>query len=167
MQNNNNNNFTLFSNELSGQATLSSVFNGFGCTGQNLSPQFHWSNAPEGTKSFALTLFDPDAPTGSGWWHWLIFNIHAKETELLSGAGDVTAQKAPLGSIQSVNDYGQVGYGGPCPPVGHGIHQYIFTLYALDVEHLDLDASANPALVGFNLNAHAIQKASLVMYYKR
>lgn len=159
--------FTLYSNDLSGQATETAVFNGFGCTGKNLSPQLHWANAPEGTKSFAITLFDPDAPTGSGWWHWLIFNINAKETELVSGAGNVNAQLAPLGSTQSLNDYGEVGYGGPCPPVGHGIHQYIFTLYALDVEQLELNSSANPALVGFNLNAHAIQKASLVMYHKR
>ncbi len=159
--------FTLFSKEISGQATLSQVFNGFGCTGNNISPQLFWASAPEGTKSFAITLFDPDAPTGSGWWHWLIFNIPSDCSELPSGAGNPQSGLAPIGAVQSITDYGTNGYGGPCPPQGHGIHQYIFTIHALDVDKIDLDEKANPALVGFNINAHTIQKASLVMYYKR
>ena len=160
-------NFTLLSNELSGQAVENQVFNGFGCTGSNMSPQLHWVSPPAGTKSFALTLFDPDAPTGSGWWHWLIFNIPQTCHELVSDTGNLQSKKAPQGCVQSINDYGALGYGGPCPPTGHGIHQYIFTLHALDVEKLDLSENANPALVGFNINAHTIQKTSLVMYHKR
>lgn len=159
--------FTLFSSEITGQAALSQVFNGFGCTGSNLSPQLSWESAPEGTKSLALTLYDPDAPTGSGWWHWLIFNIPVDCKELPSGAGNPNSGLAPQGSVQSKTDYGTVGYGGPCPPVGHGIHQYIFTIHALDIDKIELDENSNPALVGFNINAHTIEKASLVMYYKR
>lgn len=159
--------FTLLSAELSGQTKENQIFNGFGCTGNNVSPQLHWVSAPEGTKSFALTLYDPDAPTGSGWWHWLIFNIPHSCHELVSDAGNLQSKKSPDGCTQSINDYGSFGYGGPCPPEGHGIHQYIFTLHALDTEKLDLYENANPALVGFNINAHTIQKTSLVMYHKR
>jgi Raf kinase inhibitor-like YbhB/YbcL family protein len=159
--------FTLLSTELSGQAEENQVFNGFGCTGSNISPQLYWVSPPAGTKSFALTLFDPDAPTGSGWWHWLIFNIPHTCNELVSDAGNPESNKAPEGCIQSINDYSAFGYGGPCPPPGHGIHQYIFTLHALDIEKLVLSEKANPALVGFNINAHTIQKTSLVMYHKR
>jgi hypothetical protein len=161
------NNFTLFSNDLGGQATITEEFDGFGCTGKNKSPHLKWSGAPSNTKSFALTLFDPDAPTGSGWWHWLVFDIPTTISEFDSGAGDINSNLLPAQTIQSLTDYGTHGYGGPCPPQGHGIHQYIFTLYALDVESLGLDKNANAASVGFNINMHTIAKASLVMYYKR
>lgn len=159
--------FTLKSKDLGGQATEKQVFNGFGCSGANISPQLSWENPPEGTKSFAVTMYDPDAPTGSGWWHWLMFDIPATTRELPTNAGDVRQNLAPKGAIQSVTDFGTRGYGGPCPPPGHGRHQYIITVYALKVEKLGLDSSATPALVGYNLNAHAIQKASIVMYYGR
>ena len=159
--------FTLKSKDIGGQATMQQVFNGFGCTGGNVSPQLSWENAPEGTKSFAVTIHDPDAPTGSGWWHWLIFDIPASAKELVSNAGNVEKNLAPLGSIQSMTDFGKVGYGGPCPPERHGFHQYMITIYALNADKLGLDKNANAATVGFYINANTIQKASLVMYYKR
>lgn len=159
--------FTLKSRDIGGQATEKQVFNGFGCSGANISPQLSWENPPKGTKSFAVTMYDPDAPTGSGWWHWLMFDIPATTRELPTNAGDVKQNLAPKGAIQSVTDFGTRGYGGPCPPPGHGRHQYIITVYALKVEKLGLDSTATPALVGYNLNANAIQKASIIMYYGR
>lgn len=159
--------FTLFSNDIGGQGTINEAFDGFGCTGKNQSPHLEWKNPPPSTKSFALTLFDPDAPTGSGWWHWLVFDIPAALVQLPQGAGNVDAKILPSQVVQSINDYSITGYGGPCPPQGHGFHQYIFTLFALDVESLQLSKETNPAVVGFNINAHTIEKASLIMYYKR
>jgi Raf kinase inhibitor-like YbhB/YbcL family protein len=159
--------FTLKSKDIGGQATMKQVFNGFGCTGDNISPQLWWENAPKDTKSFALTMYDPDAPTGSGWWHWVIFDIPANITELKSGAGDLSKKLAPAGSIQSKTDFGGTGYGGPCPPEGHGFHTYIFTIYALNVDKLGLDENAAAPYVGFNINSHIIEKATIVMYYKR
>ena len=159
--------FTLRSNDVGGQATEKQVFNGFGCSGANVSPQLSWESAPEGTKSYAVTMYDPDAPTGSGWWHWLIFDMPATTQQLPSNAGNVGANLAPVGSIQSMTDFGQPGYGGPCPPAGHGSHKYIITVFALKVEKLGLDEKAPPALVGYNLNANTIQKASIIMYYGR
>ncbi|NBB89073.1 MAG: YbhB/YbcL family Raf kinase inhibitor-like protein [Bacteroidetes bacterium] len=159
--------FTLSSEDLGGQATRTQEFDGFGCDGENVSPQLSWENAPEGTKSFAITMYDPDAPTGSGFWHWVVFDIPADITELKTNAGDVELNLAPEGAIQSVTDYGIRGYGGPCPPKGHGIHQYIITVHALKTESLGLDANANAAVVGFNLWNHTLAKASLVAYYER
>ncbi len=161
------NTFTLTSNDLGGQATITEEFNGFGCTGQNKSPQLSWKNAPEGTKSFAVTMYDPDAPTGSGWWHWLVFDIPANTNELVAGAGDVTLKLTPEGTIQSITDYGANGYGGPCPPEGHGIHQYIITVYALKTDTLGLNKDTNPAVVGYYLWNNALAKASIVTYYQR
>lgn len=159
--------FTLKSSELGGQATLEQVFGGFGCTGENISPQLSWENAPKGTKSFAITMYDPDAPTGSGWWHWVAFDIPMNTTELKSGAGSTKANLLPKGVIQSMTDYGTTGYGGPCPPEGHGFHTYIITIYALNTETLGLDEKANPALAGYMINSKTIEKASIVAYYKR
>lgn len=159
--------FTLKSNDVGGQATEKQVFIGFGCSGANVSPQLRWENPPAGTKSFAVTMYDPDAPTGSGWWHWLIFDIPASAKELPSNAGDPKNNLAPKGSIQSTTDFGATGYGGPCPPLGHGSHQYIITIYALKVDKLGLDEKAQPAMVGYNIRANTIQKASIVMYYGR
>jgi Raf kinase inhibitor-like YbhB/YbcL family protein len=159
--------FTLKSNDVGGQATVKQVFNGFGCTGGNVSPELNWEHAPEGTKSFAVTMYDPDAPTGSGWWHWVMFDIPATVHELKSGAGTPGSADEPKGSVQSTTDFGKPGYGGPCPPEGGGFHQYLITVYALKTDHLGLDKSASPALVGYNLNANLIEKASIVVYYKR
>lgn len=159
--------FTLKSKDLSGQAVNQQVFNGFGCNGENISPQLYWEHVPSGTKSFGITVFDPDAPTGSGWWHWLIFDIPASVTELKSDAGNSSKSIAPKESIQSMTDFNKIGYGGPCPPEGDSPHQYIVTIYALKVDKLGLDKNINPATVGFYLNQNAIAKASLVFYYKR
>ena len=154
--------FTLKSNDLGGQATNRQFFNGFGCHGENISPELHWENAPAGTKAFAVTIYDKDAPTGSGFWHWLIFNIPANVMELKSDAGDPAKGLTPAGSIQSVTDFGKMGYGGPCPPAGP-IHEYLITVFALK-STLNLDANTNPALVGFNLWGNTLAKASVVMY---
>ena len=159
--------FTLRSADVGGQATMDQVFNGFGCTGANRSPQLAWSNAPEGTKSFAITMYDPDAPTGSGWWHWVVFDIPSSTKELAAGAGSSGSTDMPVGAIQSLTDFGGVGYGGPCPPPGHGQHRYIITIHALDVEKLGLDAKAGAPMVGFNLNQHTLAKASILFYYGR
>jgi Raf kinase inhibitor-like YbhB/YbcL family protein len=159
--------FTLKSQDLTGQVGSQQVLNGFGCTGENLSPQLAWENAPAGTKSFAITFYDRDAPTGSGWWHWVVFDIPATSTELKRGAGDVSKKLLPGGAIQSITDFGSAGYGGPCPPQGDRPHQYIITIYALKTNTLGLDATASPALVGYYLNGSTLAKASIVAYYQR
>lgn len=159
--------FTLKSMDIGGQLTEDQVFSGFGCTGKNISPSLSWINAPKNTKSFAFTLYDPDAPTGSGWWHWVVFNIPSDVKELKPDAGNLKKGLAPKGSIQSRTDFGAPGFGGACPPQGDKPHRYIFTVYALDVAKLDLDANAPAAMVGYFLNAHVIAKASLIAYYGR
>ncbi|MFD2943422.1 YbhB/YbcL family Raf kinase inhibitor-like protein [Flavobacterium notoginsengisoli] len=157
--------FTLSSKDLGGETTKVQEFNGFGCSGENQSPQLSWKNAPEGTKSFAVTMYDPNAPTGSGFWHWVVVDIPANVSELVTNAG--TKNLVPKGAIQSVTDYGIKGFGGPCPPVGHGFHQYIITVYALKIDKLGTDDNTNPAVVGFNLWNQTLAKASIVAYYKR
>lgn len=159
--------FTLMSDDLGGQLTENQVFSGFGCSGKNISPGLEWKNVPENTKSFAVTVYDPDAPTGSGWWHWVIFNIPAGVTELKADAGNPEKGLAPKDSVQSMTDFGKTGFGGACPPAGDAPHRYIFTVYALSVEKLDLNEKAAPALVGFMLNQNVIAKASLMAYYGR
>jgi Raf kinase inhibitor-like YbhB/YbcL family protein len=161
--------FTLSSPDMraGGRVAVKQVFNGFGCTGNNVSPELHWSGVPADAKSLALTVYDPDAPTGSGWWHWVIFNMDPKTTGLPANAGDPKAQLAPAGSVQGRTDYGSTGYGGPCPPVGDKPHRYIFTLYALDMDQLPLDQTAPAAMVGFYLNRHTIQKVRMTVLYGR
>lgn len=150
-----------------GVIKIEQAFDGWGNTGKNLSPELHWSGAPAGTQSFALTVHDPDAPTQSGFWHWLLFDIPANVTSLAAGAGDPSRGLAPKGSIQGRNDFGAFGYGGPCPPVGHGPHHYTFTLYALAVPKLGLDASASAAAISFTVIANAIGKATTSGYFSR
>lgn len=157
--------FTLTSKDLGGEASKIQEFNGFGCSGENQSPHLSWKNAPEGTKSFAVTMYDPDAPTGSGFWHWIVVDIPANVNELVTNAG--TKNLVPKGAIQSITDYGIKGFGGPCPPVGHGYHQYIITVYALKTNKLGTDENTNAAVVGFNLWSQTLAKASIVAYYKR
>lgn len=159
--------FALTSPDLrdGGAVAPAQVLNGFGCTGANVSPALVWTDPPAGTKSLALTVYDPDAPTGSGWWHWVVFNIPASARALPSGAGSGKAA-LPAGAVQSRTDFGAPGYGGPCPPPGKP-HRYVFTLFALDVERLDLQPDAPAAMVGFNLNAHALGTASLTATYGR
>ncbi|MFZ5564978.1 MAG: YbhB/YbcL family Raf kinase inhibitor-like protein [Thermodesulfobacteriota bacterium] len=159
--------FTLKSDALKGQLTQDQVYSGFGCSGKNISPALSWTDAPAGTKSFAVTMYDPDAPTGSGWWHWIIFNIPADVRALPSDAGNPGKKLAPAGSVQSLTDFGAPGFGGACPPPGDKPHRYIFTVHALNVEKLDLDAKTPPAMAGFTLNQHTIAKASLMAYYGR
>ncbi len=156
-------NFTLTSSDLKGQLTKKQEFNGFGCSGENISPQLSWENAPKGTKSFAITVYDPDAPTGSGWWHWVVFDIPSNKTTLASGFGNSDSKEA----IQSITDYGKTGFGGACPPVGDKAHRYIFTVHALDIETLGLDKNTNAATVGYYINSHSIAKASIISYYNR
>ena len=143
------------------------VFSGFGCTGKNISPALYWEGAPEGTKSFAVTVYDPDAPTGSGWWHWIIFNIPANINELPKNAGDLKSGLAPKASTQSRTDFGSSGYGGAAPPPGDKPHRYQFTVYALNIERIDLDVNASGAMVGFNLNQHVLAKSTITAYYSR
>ncbi len=161
--------FRLSSPTITDQGTIGNehVFNGFGCSGGNVSPELRWEKAPKDTKSFAVTVYDPDAPTGSGWWHWVIFNIPAKTTSLSSGAGKPDGGGAPQGSIQSMTDFGQSGYGGPCPPPGDKPHRYIFTVYALKVDQLPLEKEATGAMVGFYLNQNVLAKASITARYGR
>ncbi|MDQ7049630.1 MAG: YbhB/YbcL family Raf kinase inhibitor-like protein [Enterobacterales bacterium] len=159
--------FVLTSPDIQGQLSDEQVFNGFGCSGKNISPRLAWKNAPEATKSFALTVYDPDAPTGSGWWHWLIFDIPVSINHLDKGAGGGENSKAPKGSIQTITSFGQSGFGGACPPQGDKSHRYIFTVYALKVDKLGLDEKAGPALVGYYLNANQLAKASIMAYYGR
>ncbi|RMF08314.1 MAG: YbhB/YbcL family Raf kinase inhibitor-like protein [Candidatus Neomarinimicrobiota bacterium] len=159
--------FVLTSPDISGQLTNDQVFAGFGCEGNNISPELSWANAPAGTKSFAITVYDPDAPTGSGWWHWVVFDIPADVHMLPRNAGNVESHLAPEGVIQSMTSFGQTGFGGACPPVEDGPHAYIITVYALSVDHLGLDAQAPPEMVGFYLHTATLAKASLIAYYDR
>ena len=155
-------NMTLKSPDVKAGATiaLKHVFNGFGCTGENILPSLEWSHAPTDTKSFAITVYDPDAPTGSGWWHWLAFNIPSSVTK-------ISAQNIPAQATQSRTDYGKPGYGGPCPPVGDKPHRYIFTVYALKTDKLDLPADSSGALVGYYINQNKIAEAKLTAFFAR
>ena len=137
------------------------VFNGFGCSGKNVSPALSWSGVPDGTKSLALTVYDPDAPTGSGWWHWVVINIPVTATGLPNGAGGANSKTLPAGSRQIRNDFSAAQYGGPCPPKGDSPHRYIFTLYALNVPKIDLPADASAAYAGFNIRASALGQTRL------
>lgn len=159
--------FTLSSQNLGGEATTVQEFNGFDCSGDNKSPQLSWKNVPEGTKSFAITMYDPDAPTGSGFWHWIVFDIPANVNELVTNAGNVELDLLPQGVIQSITDYGIKGFGGPCPPMGDTPHRYIITVYALKVDKLGLNEDTMPAMVGFNLWNQTLAKASIIVYYGR
>jgi Raf kinase inhibitor-like YbhB/YbcL family protein len=160
--------FTLTSPDLSDGGTIAAaqVFNDFGCQGGNVSPALAWSGAPAGTKSFALMVHDPDAPTGSGWWHWVAYNIPPGTTSLPPGAGDPKKNLMPAGAVQGRTDYGSIGYGGPCPPPG-APHHYHFRLYALKVAKLEVPADASAALIGFNVRAQALGEAALTGLYGR
>lgn len=161
--------FGLASAEVKPGGTIASaqVYDKFGCTGSNVSPSLTWKNPPPGTHSFAVTVYDPDAPTGSGWWHWVVFDLPADTTSLPAGAGDVAAGKLPAGAVQSRTDFGTRGYGGPCPPKGDKPHHYVFTVYALKTDKLGVDANASGAMVGFALHANKIGKATFTARYGR
>ncbi|CAM4219196.1 phospholipid-binding protein, PBP family [Pedobacter westerhofensis] len=154
--------FTLKSNELGGQLTNKQFANGMGFSGENQSPQLYWENAPKETQSFAVTMYDMDAPTGSGFWHWVVFNIPTHMQELQSGAGDPASNLLPEGAVQSNTDMGTPGYAGAAPPDGPA-HRYLITVYALSSK-LELDSNATPAFVGFNMHFATLAKASLLVY---
>ena len=160
--------FTLTSTDFTEGDTLANtqVFNEFGCKGGNISPALAWSGAPAGTQSFALLMHDPDAPTGSGWWHWVVYNIPPDIGSLAAGAGDPKKGLMPKGAVQGRTDYGSVGYGGPCPPPGKP-HHYNFRLYALKVPKLEVPEGASAALIAFNVRAQALGEAQLTGMYGR
>ncbi len=157
----------LHSASLSQNATIDNkyVYKGYGCEGENLSPQVSWEGIPAEAKSLAITYYDPDAPSGSGWWHWTVFNISPSVTEIPEGASGTEAM--PKGAIEGRTDFGESKFGGSCPPVGDKPHRYFLTLHALDVEKLDLDASAPGAMVGYFINAHSIGQAQIMAAYGR
>lgn len=131
--------------------------------GQDISPQLSWSGAPAGTKSYAVTVFDPDAPTMSGFWHWSVGNIPADVTELAENAGTADGSGLPAGAFQLNHDGGARGFIGAAPPPGHGAHRYYVTVHALDVEKLDIPADASPAFFGFNRFGHTLGRATIVV----
>ena len=147
-----------------GFMSKSQEFIGFGCQGENRSPDLQWSEAPEGTKSFAVTVYDPDAPTGSGWWHWQVYNLPLSVKHLKAG---IVSEELPKGAAQGKNDYGAKEFGGACPPKGHGVHHYEFTVYAIKEDKLDIPDGASAALIGYMLNANALAKHTLTALYKR
>ncbi len=163
--------FTVTSNSfkdgdyLTKEFVLSADF-GFGCAGRNKSPHLRWSGVPAGTKSFAITCFDPDAPTGSGFWHWVVVNIPPDVTELAAGAGN-PGGKLPAGALQTRTELGNSGYLGPCPPEGDHPHRYLFTVFAVSKDKLDVAADTSPAVVGFNLHFSTLAKAAIMGLYKR
>ncbi|MBN9022118.1 MAG: YbhB/YbcL family Raf kinase inhibitor-like protein [Rhizobiales bacterium] len=156
--------FTLSSKALVDGVAPAQVSNAFGCTGGNVSPDLAWSGAPAGTKAFTLTLYDPDAPTGSGFWHWVVTDIPGDSTGLPAGAGE-DADGIPGRGMR--NDAGMRAYLGPCPPEGAGPHRYVFALTALGVDHLDVPDDASAAIVGFMTGAHALGRAELTVTYGR
>jgi Raf kinase inhibitor-like YbhB/YbcL family protein len=145
----------------------STVYAGFGCTGNNQSPELMWGGEPAGTKSFVITVFDPDAPTGVGWWHWLVFNIPATAHVLPQNAGTPAGDKLPPGSQQGYTDFGSSGYGGPCPPAGDTPHRYVFTAYALDVDRLPTGAETTGAKLSFLMKGHILAKVNLTGRFGR
>lgn len=144
----------------------SNEFNGFGGEGENISPSLSWSDAPKDAKSFAVTVFDPDAETGSGFWHWVIFDIPSTVRELPAGTGNVDQVYVP-GLKQASCDFGHMGYGGACPPEGDNPHRYIFTLHALSCEQLDINKDMPNAVIRFMINAFTISMSSVTVLYQR
>ena len=150
---------TVTSESFKDGGTIATQYAFNGCGGKNTAPQLSWSGAPSETKSFAITCFDPDAPPGSGYWHWLAFDIPANVTSLNAGAGN---DKAPAGGKSGRNDYGMQGYGGPCPPKGDTPHHYHFTVYALDVEKIEgAGGETSGASVVFMMGGHVLAKGTV------
>ncbi|MGL4993941.1 MAG: YbhB/YbcL family Raf kinase inhibitor-like protein [Bacteroidales bacterium] len=145
-------------------AQLSAIFGVEG--GKDESPQLSWSGFPENTKSFAITCFDPDAPTQSGFWHWSVVNIPATTTEIAAGAGDIEGSSLPPGAFQLRNDAGIKRFVGAAPPKGHGEHRYFFVVHALDVEDLGVNQEATPAYLNFVISGHILARAVIVATYE-
>lgn len=158
-----NSNFTLTSETIKNNQTLPNeqVLNGFGCSGENISPDLKWQGAPDGTKSYALLVHDPDAPRPNGWWHWLVINIPSTKTEIKKG------EKLTPPILETVTDFKTTGYGGACPPVGHGTHHYNFTIHALDVESLDISIDTDPNTVEKIVKEHSIASSTITALYQR
>ncbi len=158
--------FRFWSDDLKdGAFDLEQVYNNFGCSGSNQSPHLAWTGAPQGTKSFVITMYDPDAPTGSGFWHWVVANIPAPTTMIATNAS--RTPRMPDKALETRTDFGPAGYGGPCPPAGDQPHRYIFTIHALSADKLDVSADTSAALVGFMTNMHRIASASFTARYGR
>ena len=149
-----------------GQFAPRFIYDQSGCSGGNVSPALAWSDPPAGTKSFAVTVFDPDAPTGRGWWHWVVYDIPATARALPQDAGAGSGSNLPQGARQTANDFGGPGYSGPCPPPGSP-HRYVFTLYALDAASLGAASGSDPAEVAASLKPHALAEASFTLSYGR
>lgn len=159
--------FTAWSSSLSDKKRVPEnyVFNGFGCSGKNLSPPIEWSDPPPGTKSFAVTVHDPDAPKIGGWWHWTVVNIPANVTKLEEGASN--ENKLPKEAVEVETDFGDVHYGGPCPPPGDAPHHYIFTVYALKKGEVHVTPNTRPSSVKRTLEYETLAKSSFVVEYSR
>ena len=156
--------FTLTSTSFGDGATLpkNQVSAGGHPDGKDLSPQLSWSGFPGGTRSFVVTMYDPDAPTASGFWHWAVANIPASVTSLAEGAGDAKDSAGlPPDALSLQNDGGHAGYMGAAPPAGHGAHRYMVVVHAVDVPALDVDGGASPAVLGFNLAFHTLARARI------
>ncbi len=160
--------FDVRSEDVAHEQTLANphVSGAMGAGGEDVSPHLAWSGAPEGTQSFAVTIYDPDAPTASGFWHWAVFNVPADVTELPSGAGAADGSKLPPGAVQLTNDARMPGYVGAAPPEGHGPHHYYIVVHAVDVASLDVPAEATPAFLGFNLFSHTLGRAMIVPVFE-
>ncbi len=156
--------FELTSDDiLDGQPLNTAQVSGMmGAGGSDTSPQLSWRGFPPETKSFAVTIYDPDAPTLSGFWHWAVADIPVTTTSLPAGAGDDRGKALPEGAMQLANDAGMRRYVGAAPPSGHGPHRYFVAVTALDVERLDLPEGSSPAYLGFNLFSHGIARAVIV-----
>ncbi|KAA9153068.1 YbhB/YbcL family Raf kinase inhibitor-like protein [Amycolatopsis acidicola] len=161
--------FTVRSNDVAHGETLAAphLSGAFGVPGgEDRSPHLAWEGFPAETKSFAVTCYDPEAPTGSGFWHWAVFNIPASVTELPAGAGDADGSGLPSGAVTLKNDGGVKGYIGAAPPAGHGLHNYYFVVHAVDVEKLDIPGDATPAFLGFNLFSHTLARATITPVFE-
>lgn len=161
--------FTLSSQDIVAGGTLAQrfEFDGFGCKGQNQSPALQWRGAPAGTQSYAVTVYDPDAPTGSGWWHWMVYNIPASVQSLPANAGALGGANLPAGAVQHRTDFGNAAFGGACPPAGDKPHRYVFTVYALKTPKLEVPADGTAALAGFMIHGSMLGKASFAATYER